>query len=170
MTSTKTCTALVRQSLTMAELKNSVVIAWRSHWLKFWWNLKKKAKVRPLEAVDTSPKFIDIPIQGAIFLKGSYYFLDTRPLSSKSTSINFITHVAEKSPASLPQCRGCKNHYGRVHGGNLLVCAAHPSGVEGECSDFEAGSNNQSRRDDRHLHSWLQFALAPSNPDDCVHY
>jgi hypothetical protein len=169
MTPTTPCTALAKQSPTEEELRRLAAVAWRSHWFKFWWNLKKKVKVRPLEEIDTSPKFIDIPIQGAIFLKGSYYFLDTRPLSSKSTSINFITHVAEKSPASPPQCRGCKNHYGRIHGGNLLVCALHPSGVEGECSDFEAGSNNPSRSDDRHLHSWLQLALAPSNPDDCGH-
>ncbi|MFK0735652.1 MAG: hypothetical protein ACIWVG_31730 [Gloeotrichia echinulata HAB0833] len=36
-------------------------------------------------------------------------------------------------------CRGCQNYHGQVYGSNLLVCAIHPHGWDGEnCPDFEA--------------------------------
>lgn len=41
---------------------------------------------------------------------------------------------------SMPEtCRGCRHYHGQVYGGNLLVCAMHPYGIEEEvCSDWEA--------------------------------
>jgi hypothetical protein len=35
-------------------------------------------------------------------------------------------------------CNGCKNWYGKIHGGQLLVCAIHPSGPDSSaCVDKE---------------------------------
>lgn len=37
-----------------------------------------------------------------------------------------------------PACRGCVHYHGRVYEGNLLVCAMHPYGAEGNtCPDWE---------------------------------
>lgn len=39
-------------------------------------------------------------------------------------------------------CQGCINYYGKTDGGNKLICAIHPSGVEGDtCPDFEQKEN-----------------------------
>ncbi|OSO88170.1 hypothetical protein B7O87_13810 [Cylindrospermopsis raciborskii CENA303] len=36
-----------------------------------------------------------------------------------------------------PACVGCSNYHGEVYGGNLLVCAMHPYGWDGEkCPDW----------------------------------
>lgn len=54
---------------------------------------------------------------------------------------SFVTHV-NPSPMQHPVCRGCRNYHGQVYGGNLLVCAMHPSGVESEsCPDWESDSD-----------------------------
>ncbi|MEB3340359.1 hypothetical protein [Okeania sp.] len=38
-----------------------------------------------------------------------------------------------------PACRGCTHYHGQAYGGNLLVCAMHPYGVEDEsCPDWES--------------------------------
>ncbi|MFN5515060.1 MAG: hypothetical protein ACK5CA_10010 [Cyanobacteriota bacterium] len=38
-----------------------------------------------------------------------------------------------------PLCQGCQHYHGFVYEGNLLVCAMHPSGVEGSsCPDWES--------------------------------
>jgi len=56
-----------------------------------------------------------------------YYFVDR------------VEPTLEKHPA----CRGCINYHGQVYGGNLLVCAMHPHGVEDEsCPDWESGNSN----------------------------
>jgi hypothetical protein len=35
-------------------------------------------------------------------------------------------------------CRGCSYYHGQYYGGNLLVCALHPQGAEGDrCRDWE---------------------------------
>ncbi|WP_193199681.1 hypothetical protein [Nostoc sp. MG11] len=40
----------------------------------------------------------------------------------------------ESRPAA---CIGCENYHGQYYGGNMLVCAIHPHGVEGEnCPDY----------------------------------
>lgn len=39
-----------------------------------------------------------------------------------------------------PSCQGCINYYGETHGGNKLICAIHPSGVDGDtCLDKVEG-------------------------------
>lgn len=38
----------------------------------------------------------------------------------------------------LAPCAGCRYLVGSFIGGNLLVCAVHPYGVDGECPDYEA--------------------------------
>lgn len=51
---------------------------------------------------------------------------------------SFVTYV-DPSPTQHPACRGCRNYHGQVYGGNLLVCAIHPTGVESEsCADWES--------------------------------
>ncbi len=50
----------------------------------------------------------------------------------------FVDHV-EPTLEEHPACRGCTHYHGQVYGGNLLVCAMHPYGVEGEsCPDWES--------------------------------
>ncbi|MCS7031833.1 MAG: hypothetical protein NZL92_09935 [Gloeomargarita sp. SKYG116] len=37
-----------------------------------------------------------------------------------------------------PACVGCKHYHGQVYNGQILVCAMHPYGVEGNrCPDWE---------------------------------
>lgn len=44
-------------------------------------------------------------------------------------------------PARPQACQGCRNYHGQTHGGNRLICAMHPYGVETEqCEDWEDGS------------------------------
>lgn len=42
-------------------------------------------------------------------------------------------------PLKTSICENCKYYYGRSHGGNLLNCAVHPSGLDGSdsCADWE---------------------------------
>lgn len=52
---------------------------------------------------------------------------------------------------TLPQqpsvCRGCCHYHGKMYGGNLLVCAMHPYGADGDqCHDWE-GHNHPGRSD-----------------------
>lgn len=55
--------------------------------------------------------------------------------------LSLVTYV-EPSPTQQPACRGCRNYHGQVYGGNLLVCAMHPTGVESDsCPDWEADSD-----------------------------
>ena len=52
-----------------------------------------------------------------------------------------MTYV-DPSLTQQPACRGCSNYHGQVYGGNLLVCAMHPTGVESEsCADWEADND-----------------------------
>lgn len=63
-----------------------------------------------------------------------------RELDPEVNEIDFsiVTYV-EPSTIQQPACRGCSNYHGHIYGGNLLVCAMHPSGVESEsCPDWEA--------------------------------
>jgi gas vesicle protein len=50
-----------------------------------------------------------------------------------------ITSVVEPILQDYPTCVGCRNFYGRTHGGNTLVCAMHPFGPDEEtpCPDWE---------------------------------
>jgi hypothetical protein len=55
--------------------------------------------------------------------------------------LSLVTYV-DPSPIQQPACRGCRNYHGQVYGGNLLVCAMHPMGVESDsCPDWEADSD-----------------------------
>lgn len=52
----------------------------------------------------------------------------------------FLADQASRLKGSIPiACQGCQNYHGKSHGGNMLVCAIHPSGVgeETSCADFE---------------------------------
>lgn len=56
--------------------------------------------------------------------------------------LSLVTYV-DPSRTQQPACRGCRNYHGQVYGGNLLVCAMHPTGVESDesCPDWEAESD-----------------------------
>ena len=55
--------------------------------------------------------------------------------------LSLVTYV-HPSPTEQPACRGCRNYHGQVYGGNLLVCAMHPTGAESEsCGDWEADND-----------------------------
>jgi len=55
--------------------------------------------------------------------------------------VNTVSPALQEHPA----CVGCSNYHGENYGGNLLVCAMHPYGVEGQnCSDWESVWNNGS--------------------------
>ncbi|QHG20697.1 hypothetical protein [Nostoc sp. ATCC 53789] len=46
--------------------------------------------------------------------------------------------LIERRNAIPTNCRGCRNFHGVKYEGVMLVCAIHPSGVEGDtCSDHE---------------------------------
>ena len=53
-----------------------------------------------------------------------------------------FTNVSYHAPSidSNPACINCSNYHGHSYNGNLLVCAMHPSGYEGDqCPDWETG-------------------------------
>lgn len=76
--------------------------------------------------------------------------LDTTITSLDTTSfhrsfeklIDFLTEFHGESIGFTKHpkvCRGCKNYYGRKDGDNVLICAVHPYGVEGDtCIDYNA--------------------------------
>ena len=40
---------------------------------------------------------------------------------------------------TLPDCRICKHHHGKIYGGVELVCAIHPYGYSGDsCPDYQS--------------------------------
>lgn len=53
-----------------------------------------------------------------------------------------INQEAESNKPPIPvACRGCCNYHGRVYGGQLLVCAMHPYGVEVDhCPDWQTSA------------------------------
>ena len=62
--------------------------------------------------------------------------LDANNFDQNSLGQNFVTYL-EPDQQTHPACRGCENYHGQVYGGNLLVCAMHPHGVESDqCPDW----------------------------------
>lgn len=52
-------------------------------------------------------------------------------------SSGFVGVDVARNPTIPLACQGCRNYYGRVDGGNKLVCAIHPYGQQEEsCPDF----------------------------------
>lgn len=50
-----------------------------------------------------------------------------------------INNTVEPILQDHPACIGCRNYYGQAHGGNMLICAMHPFGPDGEqCPDWES--------------------------------
>jgi hypothetical protein len=158
--------ALVRQSPTESELRGAAAIAWRLHFTRFWWNWRKKIKVCS-PVIKSSPiKFVEEPYQTV-----GYWTTDQIPRSTLALEICSRLRIPASLKSHSPrlissQCQKCHNYHGQTYAGNLLVCAIHPSGVERNCDDFEAGGNNQNRRSDRQFHSsFFQLVIALSNPD-----
>jgi len=49
--------------------------------------------------------------------------------------------VQSLNPSKPIACDGCTNYHGQSYGGNKLVCAMHPTGVDGStCGDWEGKS------------------------------
>ena len=54
------------------------------------------------------------------------------------TSVSYCAPSAKNNPA----CINCANYHGQAYNGNLLVCAMHPQGYEGDsCPDWQEGRN-----------------------------
>ncbi len=72
------------------------------------------------------------------YLEPIYGWLDEVDDLLVNTSRPFtqtVTPVLHEHPA----CVGCSNYHGENYGGNILVCAMHPYGVEEQsCSDWES--------------------------------
>lgn len=48
-------------------------------------------------------------------------------------------YYVEATQSKNLACMGCRHYHGHVYAGNLLVCAMHPSGQDGDsCIDWEA--------------------------------
>jgi hypothetical protein len=57
----------------------------------------------------------------------------------RSSFSQWLDFIDDNDLNTIPTaCKGCRNYYGKAHGNDRLVCAMHPSGVEGEsCEDLE---------------------------------
>jgi hypothetical protein len=78
------------------------------------------------------------------YLEPVFDWLDEIEAIISDTSRPFIQTV---TPAlqDHPVCVGCCNYHGEAYGGNVLVCAMHPYGVEDEsCPDWESVWGNGS--------------------------
>jgi hypothetical protein len=78
------------------------------------------------------------------YLEPVFDWLDEIEEIISDTSRPFIVTV---TPAlqDHPVCVGCCNYHGEAYGGNVLVCAMHPYGIEDEsCPDWESVWGNRS--------------------------
>jgi hypothetical protein len=78
------------------------------------------------------------------YLEPVFDWLDEMDDMIANTSRPLVNTV---SPAlqEHPTCVGCSHYHGENYGGNLLVCAMHPYGVEEQsCSDWESVWNSGS--------------------------
>jgi hypothetical protein len=67
------------------------------------------------------------------------YCGDRPNLVERSSFEEWLDFIEDNEASSIPQvCNGCRNYYGKAHGGDRLVCAKHPYGVEGQCEDWES--------------------------------
>jgi hypothetical protein len=67
--------------------------------------------------------------------------MDDMIASTSRPLVNTVSPALQEHPA----CVGCSHYHGENYGGNLLVCAMHPYGVEGQsCSDWESVWNSGS--------------------------
>jgi hypothetical protein len=54
------------------------------------------------------------------------------------------------APKQPDVCQGCCHYHGKMYGGNLLVCAMHPYGADGDqCHDWEGHSQSDDRNSDQ---------------------
>lgn len=71
--------------------------------------------------------------------------------SNADAYLELLRQMNTQQPPLFPQqpdiCQGCRHYHGRIYGGNLLVCAMHPHGAEGEhCYDWEDQDTNRSEQ------------------------
>jgi len=60
----------------------------------------------------------------------------------ETESVEFISYTVDIPLHQPSVCVGCQHYHGQSYSGNLLVCAMHPYGWEGEtCPDWEAGES-----------------------------
>jgi hypothetical protein len=60
---------------------------------------------------------------------------------------DLLRQMSRQPPPARPQrpvaCQGCCFYHGQTYSGTRLICAIHPSGVEGEyCMDWEGDSKS----------------------------
>jgi hypothetical protein len=89
---------------------------------------------------------VSVEVEEALdgYLEPVFDWLDEIEGIISDTSRPFIQTV---TPAlqDHPVCVGCCNYHGEAYGGNVLVCAMHPYGVEEDsCPDWESVWGNDS--------------------------
>lgn len=57
--------------------------------------------------------------------------------------IELLRQMNRRTPSPMPErpvaCQGCHFYHGKAYGGERLICAMHPYGVEDDyCTDWEA--------------------------------
>jgi hypothetical protein len=57
---------------------------------------------------------------------------------SQETNFDFENPRVKPNAQQYSACVNCRNYHGQIYGGNLLVCAMHPYGWDGDsCPDWE---------------------------------
>jgi hypothetical protein len=63
-------------------------------------------------------------------------------LADAEAYLDFLRQINQERSETPPMpsaCVGCCHYHGQIYGGNHLVCAMHPYGVESDtCSDWQA--------------------------------
>lgn len=85
---------------------------------------------------------LDEVVAGLLTALGLDAALDESGLMTDEELWNEIAPKTEPRADWHPACVGCQHFHGRLYGGNLLICAMHPYGAEGDrCADWEAPAN-----------------------------
>jgi len=86
-----------------------------------------------IEAADRTAEFINERDSVPIASRGSgFSYSGFSP--SRCAAVDRYHQLTPTKPVS---CVGCINYHGQSYGGNKLICAIHPTGVEGDtCGDW----------------------------------
>ena len=94
---------------------------------------------RPMLLSANSQARYDIPIWGIrhIPVRGfldeyEAEFVDVTEFGGGIVSDVQVNEFSPYREARPTACNGCENYHGRSYGGNMLICAIYPSGVEGD--------------------------------------
>lgn len=105
------------------EFESATVPEWRD----FWHEVVEEVFDFAIEIASESP--------------ASFEAIDPEeiPLRSWESSGRYpLSAVAAPAPSRQPACVGCRHYHGYTYGNNLLICAMHPYGWDGDrCPDWE---------------------------------